>query len=202
MKIIPARKKDAHFIARSIVWAVGEELARKLAGNDHTPEDVHTLFRELAEREDTQYSYRNTIVAIDDNDEAVGALIAYDGAKLRILKEPFISACREKFGKDMSAMGDECDADEYYIDTLAVDPAYRGRGIARRLLEAGVDMAKPVGKPAGLLVEKNNHRARHLYEKTGFRKIGERPFASEIMDHLIHSEDAENRKGLFQNCEK
>lgn len=50
MKIIPARKKDAQFIARSIVWAVGEELARKLAGNDHIPEDVQALFRELAER--------------------------------------------------------------------------------------------------------------------------------------------------------
>lgn len=50
MKIISARKKDAQFIARSIVWAVGEELARKLAGNDHIPEDVQALFRELAER--------------------------------------------------------------------------------------------------------------------------------------------------------
>lgn len=41
-------------------------------------------------------------------------------------------------------------------------------------------------KPDVLLVEKSNHRARHLYEKTGFRKIGERLFASEIMDYLIY----------------
>lgn len=40
--------------------------------------------------------------------------------------------------------------------------------------------------PAGLLVAKSNRRASHLYEKTGFRKIGERLFASEIMDYLIY----------------
>ena len=87
-------------------------------------------------------------------------------------------------GKDMSGMGDECDADEYYIDTLAVDPAFRGMGIARQLLTAAIDKAKTIGKPAGLLVDKQNHRARHLYENMGFRKIGNRPFASEVMDHM------------------
>lgn len=186
MKIIPARNKDASFIASCVVYAIGEEITRKLAGEEHTPEDVHGLFQELAERDDTQYSYKNTIVAIDDDDAAVGAVIGYDGAKLPILKDHFVSDVMTKLGKDMSGMGDECDADEYYIDTLAVDPAFRGMGIARQLLTAAIDKAKTIGKPAGLLVDKHNHRARNLYENMGFRKIGDRPFAFEVMDHMIY----------------
>ena len=84
----------------------------------------------------------------------------------------------------MGDIDDETDSGEFYIDTLAVLPEYRGRGIASELLRASIRRAEAIGKPAGLLVDKENTRARRLYENIGFRKVGERPFCYVMMDHL------------------
>ncbi|MCM1137256.1 MAG: GNAT family N-acetyltransferase [Duncaniella sp.] len=184
MKIINARKKDANLIARSIMAGVGEEICENLAGKDHTLADVEALFTGLASREDTQYSYLNTVVAVNDNDDAVGACISYDGALLQQLREPFFDAARRYLDIDMSDVMDETEPEEVYIDTLAVLPEYRKQGIATALLNASIEKANKIGKPAGLLVEKENHRAHRLYESIGFRKVGERPFAYVMMDHM------------------
>lgn len=184
MKIINARKEDANFIAKSIMSGVGEEICENLAGKNHSLADVEALFTDLASREDTQYSYLNTFVAVDDDGTAVGACISYDGALLHKLREPFFEAAKQYLDIDMSDVLDETEPGEVYIDTLAVLPEYRKQGVATALLKASIGKAKKIGKPAGLLVEKENHRARRLYESLGFRKVGDRPFAYVVMDHM------------------
>ncbi|MCM1077697.1 MAG: GNAT family N-acetyltransferase [Bacteroides sp.] len=186
MKIINARKKDAPAIAHAIVLAVGEEVCKGLAGETHTVEDVENMFAGLASREDTQYSYLNTLVAVNDDDETIGVCVGYDGARLQELREVFFEAVSRELGLNLKNMGDETDSDEFYIDTLAVFSGYRGQGIASRLLDGMIRRAGEIGKPAGLLVEKENHNARRLYEETGFRQVGERPFCYIMMDHLQH----------------
>lgn len=184
MKITNARKEDAPLIARSIMEAVGEEICLSLAGENHTLADVEALFTGLALRDDSQYSYLNTLVALDDSGKAMGVCVGYDGAKLHALREPFFEAARDMLGADMGDIDDETDASEFYLDTLAVLPEYRGRGVASKLIMASVERAKSIGKAAGLLVDKDNIRARRLYEKVGFRQVGERPFCYVMMDHL------------------
>lgn len=184
MKIIKGCPEHAGFIASCIMEAVGEDICSNLAGEQHTLTDVHRLFSSLAARQDTQYSYRNALIAVDDNGQPIGAVIGYDGAGLHAMREHFFTAAKEILGIDMGAMEDECDADEFYIDTLAVSPQWRRRGIAAGLLREIIKRAKLMGKPAGLLVDKSNPTARKLYEEIGFRKVGERPFAFVIMDHL------------------
>ena len=71
MKIAKAKKSDAPIIARSIMDAVGMEICENLAGENKTLADVEHLFTLLAEREDSQYSYRNTLVAVDDEGKSV-----------------------------------------------------------------------------------------------------------------------------------
>lgn len=188
MKIINARKHDAPLIARSIMAAVGEEICRGLAGENHSLADVEKLFTTLAERDDTQYSYLNTLVAIDDDGTPVGVCIGYDGARLEELRLPFFTMVKEILDIDLGDVDDETDASEFYIDTLAVLPEYRGRGIATALLNASAERAALLEKPAGLLVDKENTRARKLYEKCGFTQIGERPFCYVLMDHLQRKE--------------
>lgn len=63
-------------------------------------------------------------------------------------------------------------------------PEYRGRGVATALIEAAGVRARECGKPLGLLVDKANSRARRLYDSLGFKQVGERFFAGELMDHL------------------
>ena len=184
MQIINARKSDAPLIARSIMDAVGEDICLNLAGKDHTLADVERLFTGLAEREDTQYSYLNTLAAVDETGKAVGVIVSYDGAKFAELRKPFFSHVKSELGLDLGNVEDETDASEFYLDTLAVHPEYRGKGIARLLLKGAIGRAADAGKPAGLLVDKINDRARRLYESVGFKKVGERPFCYVMMDHL------------------
>ena len=92
MKIIPARPEDSHLIGESVVEAIGIEIAQNLAGENHTLEDVVNMFAMLAKRDDTQYSYTNTLVALDDRGNPVGVCVGYDGARLHELRLPFFEA--------------------------------------------------------------------------------------------------------------
>lgn len=184
MKIIPARQEDARLIGASVVDAIGAEIAASLAGEAHTVGEVIDMFASLAARDDSQYSYRNTLVAIGDDGIPVGVCVAYDGALLHSLRRPFFEAVTGMLGQHLEGVEDECVPEEFYLDTLAVLPAYRGRGIAGELLKAMIERARECGKPAGLLVDKDNPRARRLYERVGFVQVDERPFVHVLMDHM------------------
>ena len=95
MTIIPARPQDAMLIGASVVDAIGEEIAANLAGENHTVNDVIDMFATLAAREDSQYSYRNALVAVDDDGTPVGVCVGYDGAKLHELRRPFFETVTE-----------------------------------------------------------------------------------------------------------
>lgn len=184
MKIIPATKEDARFIARAIMAAIGPEICADLASQGHTLEDVEQMFASLAKRDDTQYSYLNTLLAVDDAQRRLGAVIGYDGALLHELRTHMIEAAGRMLDLNFTELQDETEPGEYYLDTLAVIPEARGRGVGAALLKAGAERARRVGKPAGLLVDKTNPKARALYERTGFRKVNDRPFCGVMMDHL------------------
>lgn len=182
--IRPARREDAPYLGLTVVRAVGEDIAAGLAGSHHTVDDVVAMFASLAARDDAQYSYRHSLVAVDDNDRPVGAIIGYDGARLHELRERFLEAANEQLGIEFGELDDECESTEFYLDSLAVDPEWRGRGVATALIRAMAGRAAEAGKPAGLLVDKENPRARTLYERVGFRPVGERPFVHVVMDHM------------------
>lgn len=185
IKIVAARREDAESIGRAVTMAIGEELAEELAGPNHTAADVERMFSSLAVRSDAQYSYLNSFVALDSEGNVVGAVVVYDGANLHRLREAFISEAKEAIGLEYDEdWPDETDSEEFYLDSLAVFEGYRGKGIAHRLIEAAAELAKVSGKPLGLLVSKSNDRARRLYESLGFKCIGERPFAGEVMYHM------------------
>jgi ribosomal protein S18 acetylase RimI-like enzyme len=56
-----------------------------------------------------------------------------------------------------------------HIAQIVVHPQYRGRGLARRLIEAGAGAAARIGLPGiSLLVAHSNDGARRLYDHLGF----------------------------------
>ncbi len=61
---------------------------------------------------------------------------------------------------------------EYEIHTIAVDPAYQGRGIGRQMLRRLVDHAD--GGVIYLEVRTDNVPAIALYESEGFQRVGVR----------------------------
>jgi len=65
--------------------------------------------------------------------------------------------------------------DQGELGNVAVDPAWRRRGMARRLIRAVMERAAARGvRELFLEVRPSNMGARQLYESFGFRRVGQR----------------------------
>lgn len=180
--------EQAQAIARLIMQAMNYDCCQYFAGPDHTLADFERVMTGLVRRTDTQYSYRNTIVAVEaDADEGrpVGIMVSYDGGRLHELRRAFIEAARIHFAQDFSQMEDETGPGEFYLDSMAVEEAYRGRGIASRLLLDAVRKAQVLGLRAGLLVDQGNPSAERLYRRVGFVYKEDTAWGSHPMRHLV-----------------
>lgn len=185
MKIQTADINQAPIVARLIMTAMTDECCLYYAGPRHDLEDFRKTMTALVERTDSQYSYKNTLVATDDDGSVMGACVSYDGGELHRLREAFINAAREDFGMDFSNMDDETQAGELYLDSLAVFPEYRGRGVATALLKASVEKGKRMMLPSvGLLVDKGNPCAERLYRSVGFDYKNDATWGGHPMKHL------------------
>lgn len=189
IKVYPANPKDAPLIAQAIIEAIGEEIADNLAGDKISRRELHELFTRLARRTDSQYSYLNSRIARTSSGIPAGVCISYDGGELKYLRRSFFKEANDKLGwglseKEIEEYPEECDSDEFYLDTLMTLPQFRGMGIGRKLIMDAKKKADLTGKPLGLLCDDENDRARHLYDSIGFVEIGKRPFAGTFMRHL------------------
>lgn len=92
------------------------------------------------------------------------------------LKEPtacFLAA--ECEGKTVGYAGMHCVLEEAYVTNVAVDPAYRRRGIGRLLMDALQQEAQKQGAAfLSLEVRASNTAALDLYRGSGFQAVGVR----------------------------
>lgn len=185
IEIKRAHKEQSAEIARLIMIAMTDECCLYFCGEGYGLTDFHKMMTSLVERTDSQYSYKNTLVAMD-NDKLVGVAVSYDGALLHELRQVFIEVAREQIGKDHSLIDDETQAGELYLDSLAVIPEYRRQGIAQRLLKATKEKANQMKIPCvGLLVDKGNPIGESLYLSVGFRYVNDNQWGGHPMKHLI-----------------
>ena len=194
IEIKNARKEQSPDIARLIMTAMTDDCCLHFCGVGYGLEDFRGMMTMLVEREDSQYSYRNTLVAMD-GDRLVGIAVSYDGGRLHELRQAFVEAAKIRIGKDHSGMDDETQAGELYLDSLAVLPDYRRQGIARRLLKATKEKADRMGLPCvGLLVDKGNPAGEALYASVGFRYANDSSWGGHPMKHLTSSNSSALRR--------
>lgn len=180
---------DASFIGKTITEAMGQELCEGLAEGKDNIHKVLKLFTDLAETETAQYSYRNTLVATDKEGRILGAIIAYDGARLREMRKDFIAKANELLGWNVTVeeagnWEPETNSNEIYLDSLYVVPEFRNQGIGTTLIKVAIEKHWTKGKPYGLLVEPKNIKAHKLYQTIGFKEDGVNNFCGEPMLHL------------------
>ena len=197
VEIVKATKEQAPEIAHLIMMAMTDDCCLHFCGEGYGLDDFYKMMTLLVEREDSQYSYKNTLVAVDGNRSAaigdacqskkvVGISVSYDGGRLHELRRPFLSLTLEYIGKDNSGIDDETQAGELYLDSLAVLPEYRRQGIASRLIAATKERANRMGLPCvGLLVDKGNPSGEALYTSVGFRYANDSHWGGHEMKHLI-----------------
>ena len=185
VEIQEATKNQAAEIASLIMMAMTDDCCLYFCGKGYGLEDFRQMMTMLVEREDSQYSYKNTLVAMDAS-KVVGISVSYDGGRLHELRRAFIEAAKEQIGKDHSGMDDETQAGELYLDSLAVLPEYRHQGIARILIRATKERANSMGLPCvGLLVDKANTSGEAFYSSVGFRYVNDSMWGGHPMKHLI-----------------
>ncbi len=164
--IRPACEEEAAFLARCVCEGIGFEIFEQ--ENDFNTK-VASGLAPLAAREDTLYSYRHALVAVV-NDDIVGALISYPGEYYHQMRNTTFRELPHFRELDLDAMPDEAGAGEYYIDTLAVLPQYRRRGIGRELMRTRIAWAEQNHPDLriSLLVDPENIKGQRLYESLGF----------------------------------
>lgn len=185
MKIIEAKPTHASQIASLIMVAMNEECCQNLAGKDHSLQDFYMLLLDLVGMDESQYSYRNTLIAVDNQDSVLGICVSYDGSLLHQLRQAFIQGAKERFNIDYSDMVDETQEGELYVDSLAVRKEYRNQGIATALLQATAEKAFNMGiDKVGLLVDDGNPTAEKFYRNMGFEYVDDNVWGGHAMHHL------------------
>ena len=184
-----AMPKDAAVIAQSVALAIGDEVTlRSYCGDDYI-----AVLTEIARRDPTQYSWRNALIAEVDG-VAAGAIVGYDGAQLRALRNATFTVLLERIGRIPNIL-DETGRGEYYLDSIGVFPQFRGLGVGRALVGTFCNEAFVAGhERVGLIVDFDNSQAERLYASLGFERVGTRLFFKHPMWHLQRKTNLDIRK--------
>ena len=181
MIIREATKNDSEAIAKVILLAIGVDIEHLEL---HTSPFNYELLKALAEREDSQYSYKNCYVCEVDGVVA-GAVCSYDGSRLYELRLALFEELQRRGAILNKKITDECESGELYIYSIAVFKEYRGRGIAKALIARVEEKSRELQIPIlGLLVDNENPNAAKLYTSLGFRPINIREFMGIPMIHM------------------
>ena len=147
-----ATAADSSFLAMVVSEALDSDVMECYeAANGVIPADRRQLMEVLESvilHPDTLYTWRHATIAQNAGGEAIGALVAYEG-------DDYMQRRDTTFSMFSTVM-----------------PSYRGRGVARMLLQSGIDTAHRLNRPAILACAPNNVNAKRLYESLGFRATG------------------------------
>lgn len=161
IEIREATRDDVQLVAYTVLAALDlgtEEIERFIAScSDDT----------------AMYSWKDSLIAEVDGIPA-GCLIAYDGSRYKKLKERTWPLLWDDLEEDyLSQVEDETRPGEFFLDSLSVLPDYRGHGIGKRLLLAGVEKGLRLGcECSTLIVDVNKPKLYDYYQSIGFKEFG------------------------------
>ena len=189
-----AAPTDAPFIARNILAGMGHDVFSDAALEQEmdfgqravTLREAVAAFVPLCAAPDTLYSYRRTRISTVDG-VPTGSLTAYPGSEYLQLKERTCGEWGRTLGVQPSVSQEpECLPGEFYLDTLAVSPEWRGLrfeygGMTGRtghlLMLDALEKARREGLGAvTLIVDSDKPRLAEYYSGTGFRPYGRMSF--------------------------
>lgn len=158
--------EDAQFVAWTVLTAL-----------DLDTSDLDKTTRCCAD-ENAMYSYRNALIATDENDKPIGCIVSYPGddyIRLREYTWPIIwSGVDEEVIRNTPH---ETEPGEYYLDSMAILPEARGNGLGMRLMEAAMEHGRDLGYGKfSLIVDVDKPHLRDYYATLGFKAERMLPF--------------------------
>lgn len=182
-----ATPEDALAAAPLIVNAIGD-IAKHMTAQQE-PQLVLAKISDMVRGKHTRHSHRFTYVA-EVQDVIAGVLVLYHGSEAEAL-DRFLHDELRKDGHERT-IEKEAHQDEWYIDTVSVDPAFQGKGIGSALLQHAekVVSANGGGKLA-LNVETEKEAAIRLYQRLGYTISGPWTIIGKPFHHMVKAIPAE-----------
>lgn len=164
-----ATSDDLDFVSR-IVTEVSEGIVECLFSDLLPMQEAGDVLRLAFGRSVAPYVTENVLLA-EVSGEIAGLLFCYDAREQQIpsLMENFLTAKRIDPVRDvLTAMVD----DSLWVNTLWVNPNFRGMGLARLLLDCAEDKARELKlRKVALHAFADNTAAVQLYRKAGFEQV-------------------------------
>ena len=166
LHIRDARPSDAPFLAECIMAGMHFWDFDDIMNDDLS--DILDGITECETRTDTLYTHSRTRVAEVDG-TPVAALLSYPGALYKELRDRTFREYWPAFFVEHAGDDPETDPGEYYLDSLAVLPAFRHQGIGTALLEDGIRRGIKEGfTRIALVADATMPHLVSLYESLGF----------------------------------
>lgn len=157
--------------------------------------EVARLFAKACQDETYRCSYTRGI-GVELDGELAGVALGYPDSDFPIIDLPFKKVLKEAgYDENWTLFeGEEVLPNEWYLDSLAVSPAFQGQGVGTQLLNALPELALANQRTTlGLCVDKTNPKAKKLYEKIGFSYVLDQEISGHTYEHLQKN----IKKGLF-----
>lgn len=173
---------SASYQLEIVAWTV-------LTALDMDAEDLEWVKQSCSD-ELSMYSWNKSIIAYVKG-KPVGAIISYPGDSYDSLRKYTWPKLWSDIDKDtIQATEVEAFPGEYYLDSMAILPEYRGYGIGKSLIEAAIEQGKSLGyNTFTLLVDCNKPKLKAYYENIGFKEIGEMTFFGHRYKRMMKHED-------------
>lgn len=181
MNIRHAQASESKAIA-PLVYAAIHDIAYSLTGTTDQEQALERLALWIG-RPNNRLSYENIWVA-DIEGVIAGIIIAYEGKRAIELDEPIKQWLIEQ--GQPGNLDVETEGNVLYIDSVAVNLEFGGRGIGTNLIQRVVTHARDTNIPAVTLnVDQDNPAAARLYERLGFHKHKEIEISGGRFDYMM-----------------
>lgn len=171
MYVRRAIQDDATAAARLIRMAI-QDIGEALTGEEKETRILEVL-ADFFKQERNRLSYENCFVC-DVDGTVVGLILCYFGGQAAELDEPLAARLRIVKNDPSLAIEKEADEEDFYIDTLCINQAFRGQGIGTALIQVVEQYAKENKyERMSLVVEQNNTKAQKLYTRLGYIEVKE-----------------------------
>lgn len=160
-----ATQEDAPFIAWTVLTAL-----------DMNTENLNKTIESCRDSK-SLYSWKNSIIAYN-NQHPIGCIISYPGDNYKEMREyTWHRLWGKKHCDKIENIPLETKKGEYYIDSFAILPEYRGENIGQQLIKAAMHRGQKLGYTKyALIVDSSKENLIKYYQNIGFILQGEISF--------------------------
>ncbi|QFF97424.1 GNAT family N-acetyltransferase [Psychrobacillus glaciei] len=183
-----ACKEDAPEAIPLIMEAIGD-ISMQMTGETEEVE-ITKEFVQLFTRTDNRHSYLHSYIA-EMEGKVAGVLVFYSAEQVVTLDANLEEYLSNKKGVPIK-IDPETLPGEWYIDTVVVDPTYRGHGIGTKLLTYAEQLVQNFGGGnLSLNVETEKDSAIRLYNRLGFVTVCPWTIIGQTFHHMVKTVDAD-----------